>query len=214
MVKRVAASCIALLALWAPAAAQEKPFSLSVGGAIVGPLSESADRFSTGFGFTAGAVWHITDQFGLAGDYVWSTLGAQSDWPAPPLAQPVEVTPRVQFGTVSVRFQGPPGRARLYVLAGLGLYHRSVALAAGGAGDVSVCDPWWFLCNAGPVPAGSITGTRTSTDPGVNVGAGVRAGRFFAEIRFHFAWGPSFDTPEGAKSANGKFLPLTVGLVF
>lgn len=214
MCKRIAAACVAVLTLAIPASAQEKPFSFSAGGAIVAPLSDSADRFSIGLGFTAGATWHFSGQLGLTADYVWSTLGVQDDWHGVVLSRPVEVTPRIQFGTVDIKFQAPPGPVRLYVVAGVGLYHRAVKLATSGSSDISVCDPWWFVCNPVPVPVGSISRTWSSTDPGVNVGAGLTAGMFFAEIRYHFMWGPSYDTPAGKQTATGKFFPLTVGVVF
>jgi hypothetical protein len=214
MCKRIAAACVAVLAAALPASAQEKPFSFSAGGAIVAPLSDSADRFSMGLGFTAGATWHFSGQLGLTADYVWSTRGARDDWNGVVLSRPVEVTPRIQFGTVDIKFQAPPGPVRLYVVAGVGLYHRAVKLATTGSSDISVCDPWWFVCNPGPVPVGSISRTWSSTDPGVNVGAGLSAGMFFAEIRYHFMWGPSYDTPAGEQTATGKFFPLTVGVVF
>ncbi len=214
MFKRAAAACLAALVVSVPAVAQEKPYTFAIGGAVVGPLSDSADRFSTGFGFTAGVTWHFNEQIGLSGDYVWSTLGVQDDWAGLVASRPVDVTPRIQFGTVSVRFQAPPAKARLYALAGVGLYRRTVAMATTGSGDITVCDPWWFVCTAGPVPVGSVNRTRSSSDLGINVGAGIIAGRFFAEIRYHFMWGPSFDTPGGTQKATGKFLPLTLGVVF
>jgi len=214
MFKRAAAACIAALVVSAPSAAQEKPYTFTIGGAVVGPLSDSADRFSTGFGFTAGVTWHVNEQIGLSGDYVWSTLGGKDDWAGLVASRPVDVTPRIQFGTVSVRFQGPPAKARLYALAGAGLYRRTVAMATTGSGDITVCDPWWFVCTAGPVSVGSVNRTRSSNDFGINVGAGIIAGRFFAEIRYHFIWGPSFDTPQGTQAATGKFLPLTLGIAF
>ncbi len=214
MFKFAAAACIAALVAAVPAAAQEKPYSVTLGGAIVGPLSDSADRFTTGFGFTAGVTWHINEQIGLTGDYVWSALGVQDDWTGLIASRPVDVTPRVQFGTVDVRFQAPPAKARLYALAGVGFYHRTVAMATTGTGDITVCDPWWFVCSPGPVPVGSVNRTHSSNDLGINVGAGITAGRFFAEIRYHFTWGPSFETPDGAQDATGKFLPLTLGFVF
>jgi opacity protein-like surface antigen len=214
MFKGVASACVVVLATAMSAAAQEKPFSLMAGGAIVGPLSDSADRFSTGLGFTAGATWHFNAQIGLTADYVWSTLGVHDDWQGIVLSRPVELTPRIQFGTVNFRFQAPPGPVRLYVLAGVGLYHRSVAMATTGGGDITVCDPWWFVCTPRSVPVGSVNRTHSSTDPGVNVGAGLTAGMFFAEIRYHFMWGPSFDTPAGTQKATGKFFPLTVGVLF
>lgn len=214
MYKRAAHVCLAVLAIAIPAAAQDKPFTATIGGALVGPLSGSADRFSTGMGVTAGVTWHLSPQIGVTGDYVWSALGVQDDWPGLVATRPVDVTPRVQFGTVNVRFQAPPAKVRVYVLAGLGLYRRTVRLATSGTGDVSVCDPWWLVCTPGPVPVGSVNRTFATTDPGISVGAGVTAGMFFAELRYHYAWGPTFATPGGSVHATGKFLPLTVGVTF
>lgn len=214
MFKRVAPVCLAVMAMAVPAAAQDKPYSIAIGGALVGPLSDSADRFSTGIGFTAGAIWHITPQIGLAGDYAWSTLGVQDDWTGLVATRPVEVTPRIQFGIVSVRFQAPPAKVRFHLVGGLGLYHRTVRMATSGGGDINVCDPWWLVCTAGPVPVGSVNRTHSTTDPGISIGAGITAGMFFAEIRYHFMRGPSFTTPSGSQQATGKFLPLTVGVVF
>ena len=214
MLKRVAPLCLAVMAMAVPAAAQDKLFSVAIGAALVGPLSDSADRFSTGLGFTAGATWHITPQIGLTGDYLWSTLGTQDDWDGLVATRPVDVTPRIQFGTVGLRFQAPPAKVRIHLVGGFGLYHRTVRMATSGSGDITVCDPWWLVCTAGPVPVGSVNRTHTTTDPGINIGAGITAGKFFAEIRYHFMWGPSFATPSGSQQATGKFLPLTVGVVF
>lgn len=214
MLKRTAAVVLAVLAVAVPTSAQEKPFSVMAGGAAVAPLSDSADRFSMGLGFTAGFVWRFHEQVSLTTDYVWSTLGVQDDWKGVVSSRPVRLTPRIQFGTVGIKFQAPPGPLRLYVVAGVGLYHRSVAMATTGSGDITVCDPWWFVCTPGPVPVGSVNRTHSSTDPGLNVGGGLTAGMLFAEIRYHFMWGPSFTTPAGTQSATGKFFPLTVGVVF
>ena len=214
MTERSAAAWLVVLATAVPAAAQEKPLSLAVGGAVVGPLSASADRFSTGLGVTFGATWHINEQMGVKTDYVWSTLGVQDDWPVPRPSAPIQITPRIQFGTADFMFQAPPGRVRLYILAGVGLYRRSVTLATSGTGLVMVCDPWWFVCDPQPVPVERVAGSRSTTDVGVNVGAGLTAGMFFAEIRYHYMWGPTFTTPSGSQKATGKFLPLTVGVNF
>ena len=214
MTERSAAAWLVVLATAVPAAAQEKPLSLAVGGAVVGPLSASADRFSTGLGLTFGATWHINEQMGVKADYVWSTLGVQDDWPVPRPSAPIQITPRIQFGTADFMFQAPPGPVRLYILAGVGLYRRSVTLTTSGTGFVTVCDPWWFVCDPQPVPVERVAGSRSTTDVGVNVGAGLTAGMFFAEIRYHYMWGPTFTTPSGSQKATGKFLPLTVGVNF
>jgi opacity protein-like surface antigen len=220
-VMRMMPVALAAAALAAPAAAQyralpkqDKPVMMTVGGAAAVPLSDSADRFSTGLGATIGAAWNVTDQATVRFDYVRSRLSAQDDWPRPALAQSVDVKPRIQFVTAAFMFQGPPGRVRPYILAGVGLYRRSVALSASGSGSLSVCDPWWFVCNSGEVSADRLTGSRSSTDIGVNVGTGVRYGMFFAEIRYHFTWGPQFSTSVGSQRATGKFLPLAIGVIF
>jgi hypothetical protein len=77
-----------------------------------------------------------------------------------------------------------------------------------------VCDPWWLVCYPQPVPVERVLGSRSTTDVGMNVGAGLTAGMFFAEIRYHFMGGPEFTTSNGSRTANGKFLPLTVGVTF
>jgi opacity protein-like surface antigen len=214
MFKRVAAVCVVVLAAAQPAAAQEKPYSFMAGGVLMAPLSNSADRFSMGLGFTGGVAWRFTSDLSLTADYLWSTLGVQEDSAATSASRPAEVTPRIQFGTVNIKFQSAPGRARLHLLAGGGIYHRSVGLSASGSGNVSVCDPWWFLCPPGPIPVSAFNGTRTATNPGLNFGVGLTAGRFFAEVRYHFMWGPKFETSKGTEDANGKFFPLTVGINF
>ena len=214
MFKRVAPWCLAVMAMAVPAAAQDKPYGIAIGAALVGPLSDSADRFSTGLGFTAGATYYFTPQIGLTGDYLWSTLGAQDDWDGLVATRPVDVTPRIQFGTVSLRFQAPPAKVRIHLVGGFGLYHRTVRMATSGGGDISVCDPWWLVCTAGPVPVGSVNRTHATTDPGINIGAGITAGMFFAEIRYHSTWGPEFSTSGGTERATGRFLPLTAGVMF
>jgi opacity protein-like surface antigen len=214
MFKRPAAACAVLLTMAVPTAAQERPYSFMAGGVLMAPLSNSADRFSMGLGFTGGIAWRFTSDLSLTADYLWSALGVQDDSAANSASRSAEVTPRLQFATVNIRFQSAPGRARLHLLAGGGLYHRSVALHASGSGNISVCDPWWFLCPPGPIPVSSFNGTRTATNPGLNVGVGLTAGRFFAEVRYHFMWGPTFETPKGTEDANGKFFPLTVGVTF
>ena len=220
-VMRMMPVAVAAAALATPAIAQykplpprDKPVTITVGGAAVAPLSDSADRFSTGLGATIGAAWNITDQATMRFDYVWSRLSARDEWPRPALNPSVGVRPRIQFVTAAFMFQGPPRRIRPYILGGLGLYRRSVTLSASGSGSQSVCDPWWFVCDNVAVSADQLAGSRSSTDVGVNVGTGVRYGMFFAEIRFHVTWGPEFSTSSGSQRATGRFLPLTVGVMF
>jgi opacity protein-like surface antigen len=183
----------------------------AVGGAIVAPLSGTADNFSTGWGVDVGATWWLTDQMGLKFDYIYSGLGGKD---TPQGAVPVDSSMRMQAGTAAFVFQAPPGAFRLYLVAGGGLYHRSVSLKTSTTGSVSACNPWWFVCTSQPVPAQNIAGSHASTDFGVNVGAGLTAGKFFAEARYHYMTGPSYSTPSGTQKATGKFFPLIVGAHF
>jgi len=210
--QRLALAFVLLVVPVTAARAQDPPrVTFGVGGAIVGPLSGTADNFSIGYGIGGNATWHITGQMGLQFDYLYAGLGGKD---MPQGAVPVDSSLRLQYGTAAFVFQAPPGPFRLYLLAGGGIYHRSVSLKTSATGSVSVCNPWWFVCNAQPVPASSVAGSNSSTDFGVNVGAGFTAGKFFAEVRYHYMFGPSYSTPSGTQKATGKFLPLTIGARF
>jgi hypothetical protein len=206
-----------LLGVVPVARAQDPPrVTFGVGGAIVGPLSGTADNFSVGYGIDASATWHITGQMGLQFDYAFSSLGGKD---MPQVAVPIDARLTMQYGTAAFVFQAPPGPVRVYLIAGGGLYHRSVSLTTSATDSSAVCNPWWFVCTSRPIPvqniAGSdVAGPHASTDVGVNVGAGFTAGRFFAEARYHYMLGPSYSTASGPQKATGKFFPLTVGILF
>ena len=204
---------IALLAGITTAFAQERPVTFSAAPIVVAPLSGSGRQFDPGMGIDLGVAFNLGEQFAIAGDYVTTTLGAKD----PPQFAPsvaVAAEPRMQFGTANFVFRAPPQRMRIYITGGVGLYHRSVTLTATGTGPISICNPWWFVCYPNPVLSAQASGTRSHTDLGVNVGAGFTIGHVFAEIRYHYVWGPAFDTPRGSMPATGKFLPLVVGVQF
>jgi opacity protein-like surface antigen len=203
---------ILLLAVPASLTAQEKPFTFHAAGVVTAPLSGTADSFNPGFGVAAGATWNVDEQRGVRFDYAWSTL-TPKDVPAS-VGQPLDIGANVQYATLTFVFQAPPGRARIYLLGGLGVYRRSVSISSSASGTATVCNPWWFVCEDGPVPVSQVTGSRSTTDLGVNLGFGVSVGRVFAEIRYHYATGPTFSTPQGEQQATGKFLPLMVGVRF
>jgi hypothetical protein len=210
---RFVALAFALLLTFAPVVcAQDAPrVTATVGGAIVPPLSGTADNFSTGWGVDVGAIWRFADQMGVKFDYIYSGLGGKD---TPQGAVPVDSSLRLQAVTAAFMFEAPPSAFRLYMLAGGGLYHRAVSLATSSSSAVSVCNPWWFVCTPQPVPAASLAGSNTSTDVGVNVGVGFSTRYVFVEARYHYMTGPSFSTPTGAQKATGKFFPLAVGVRF
>jgi hypothetical protein len=203
-----------LLALPASLAAQDKPFTAHAAGVLTAPLSGTADNFNPGFGAAAGVTWNLADYWGVRGDVAWSTLSAKSA-PAS-VGQSLDVSGNVGYVTADVVFRGQPSRARIYVLAGLGVYRRAVGLSGSGSGLVNVCNPWWFVCESGSVSVGRVVGTRSTTNVGVNVGFGAMFAhdRVFAEVRFHYATGPGYNTPQGEQIASGKFFPLMIGARF
>lgn len=202
------------LAAPASAAAQEAPIVVHAAGVVTAPLSGTADHFNPGFGAAAGVTWNFAEYWGARADLAWSRLSAK-DVPAS-IGAPLDVSGHVGYATADIVFRGQPGAARIYVLAGVGLYRRAVSLSGSGSGQVNVCNPWWFVCETKGVPLARVTGGRSTTDVGINVGFGATflRDRVFAEVRFHYATGPTYDTPQGEQIASGKFLPLMVGVRF
>jgi hypothetical protein len=73
----------------------------------------------------------------------------------------------------------------------------------------------------------NIVGERSSTDFGMDFGGGVTFGPVYAEVRYHYIWGPKIEaqtvnplsTPSSTdslvgKNANGQFLATTFGIRF
>jgi hypothetical protein len=86
------------------------------------------------------------------------------------------------------------------------------------------CDPWWYVCYPGGfVPVENVVGERSSTDFGMDFGGGVNFGVIYAEVRYHYIWGPTV-AETGAtqplpgvgaeRKANGQFLQTTFGVRF
>lgn len=197
----------------APALAQKKAVTFQGGGILMSPLSGTADHFKLGYGVDLGLTWNLSKQAGVRVEYVFSGIEPRNT-PASSIGPPLSIRARLQFGTAAFVFQAPPGRARLYVLAGVGVYHRTVDVSTSGTGLIEVCNPWWFVCVPGAVSADRVVGSRSTTNIGVNVGFGVVVGPAFVEGRFHHSSGPTFETPDGPRKASGRFFPITVGVRF
>ena len=88
--------------------------------------------------------------------------------------------------------QKPQGSVRPYGLVGMGVYYRKIRLTTPGVGWVpGYCDPWWYVCYPGGwVETTNIIGDRSSTDFGMSFGGGVNFGVAYAELRYHYVWGP------------------------
>jgi opacity protein-like surface antigen len=231
----VFAAGLLLVAVPATTQAQDKRTLFTVGGGFTAPNSEVRDRIGDGFNFNVGLQVNVTPIFAIEGLYSYNGLG-EKDINIEVFPQPLaNGTPGtlsggmdMQYGTVSFLVQKPEGTVKPYGLVGLGVYHRSVEVTSPSVGFVpGYCDPWWYVCYPGGwVEVENVLGERSSTDFGMAFGGGVNFGAFFAELRYHYVWGPEVEqqtsvslpinppiVPENIK-ANGQFLATTFGFRF
>ena len=228
----------AFLVSLAPLSAQAQnsgPVHFSLGGGYTQPNSEVSDRLGGGYNFNIGLDFDVNPVFGIEGLYSFNGLGEKEI--AIPVApcEGCEGVPtnffgsmNMQYGTVSGIIQKPEGQVRPYGLVGMGIYYRPIEVSTPGVGWVpGYCDPWWYVCYPGGfVPVENVVGERSSTDFGMVFGGGVRFGPVFAELRYHYIWGPKIEglpsnlpanvptaNLEG-KNANGQFLATTFGIRF
>jgi opacity protein-like surface antigen len=212
-----------LLVAAVSANAQEKKVNFDIGGGVTFPLSDVKDHFGTGYNFTLGLTFNINPVVGLRADWIFNGLGSKSI--SIPPAIPTD--PNAQFDAnhwmqaglfdIVLRPAAKENGDGFYILAGLGVYGRKVEVTTPSVGYVpGFCDPWWYVCYPGGlVPVDKVIGSRSSTDMGINVGAGVAMKAFFVEARYHYMWGPSFTDQNGnTVKANGQYFPLTFGFRF
>lgn len=210
------------------AAAQEKRANFVLGGGYTAPNAEVRDHLGDGYHFNVGVQVNVTPVIGIEGLYSFNGLGDKR------ISIPVGGTPggetvptdffanmNMQYGTANLVVQRPEGSVRPYGLVGMGVYYRPVEVTTPGVGFVpGYCDPWWYVCYPGGfVPVENIVGERSSTDFGMDFGGGANFGVAFAELRYHYIWGPEVDVPAGGETveqrkANGQFLQLTFGVRF
>lgn len=218
----------------AGAQAQEKKVQFTIGGGWTAPNAEVRDRIGDGYNVNLGLQVNVTPVIGIEGLYSFNGLGEKN------LSIPVFPSPVVdggvptdfsagmdmQYGTVSLVVQRPEGGVRPYGLAGMGVYHRKVDVTTPGVGWVpGYCDPWWYVCYPGGwVETENVIGERSSTDFGMSFGGGVNFGPVFAELRYHYIWGPEVEVTQPSlpiagvevdtRKANGQFLATTFGFRF
>ena len=230
----------AALATIAPgrAQAQDKRVHVSLGGGWTAPNSEVSDHFGQGYNFNFGVDVAVNPVVSIEGLYSFNGLG-EKRLSIPVAGNPIPGDPGVptdffasmnmQYGTGSVILQKPEGTVRPYGLVGMGVYYRPVEVTTPGVGYVpGFCDPWWYVCYPGGfVPVENVIGERSSTDFGMAFGGGVRFGAIYAELRYHYIWGPEIGsqstnlpsvnpplTDLAGKKANGQFLQTTFGIRF
>ena len=208
----------------------------TLGGGYTAPNSDVADRLGGGYNFNIGVDVDVNPVFGIEGLYSFNGLGEKRiAVPVSPCVGCAGVptdffgSMNMQYGTVSAIIQKPQGQVRPYGLVGMGIYYRPIEVSTPGVGWVpGYCDPWWYVCYPGGfVPVENVIGSRSSTDFGMDFGGGVRFGPIYAELRYHYIWGPevqalttTLPAVQAAtadlvgKKANGQFLATTFGIRF
>lgn len=236
--------CAALLVATVPAVAQaqDQRVHFTFGGGFTIPNGEVRDRLGDGYNFNFGIDVAITPVVSIEGLYSFNGLGNKRiSIPLSPTVNPLDTAVptdffgdmNMQYGTASVIMQVPEGTIRPYGLMGMGVYYRPVKVTTPGVGYApGYCDPWWYVCYPGGfVAVENIVGERSSTDFGMAFGGGVKFGPVYAELRYHYIWGPTIegvplpsnpivtDDPTGTaplagQKANGQFLVTTFGVRF
>jgi hypothetical protein len=218
----------------ASALAQDTKVHFSLGGGFTAPNSEVQDRLGNGYNFTFGVQVDVTPVIGIEGLYSFNGLGSKdltiNVFPQPIVSggvpTPLSADMNMQYGTGSLIVQKPDGNVRPYGLVGMGVYYRPIKVTTPGVGWVpGYCDPWYYICFPGGwVETTNIIGERSSTDFGMAFGGGVNFGKVYAELRYHYVWGPEVQalTPSqpiagvetDTRKANGQFLATTFGVRF
>jgi opacity protein-like surface antigen len=215
---------------------------VTFGGGWTAPNSEVRDRLGDGYNFTFGVDVPVSPVVSIEGQYGFNGLG-QKNITIPLSPQPHDTgTPtqfftdmNMQYGSASVIVADPDGGVRPYGLLGMGVYYRPIKVTTPGVGFApGYCDPWLYYCYPGGwVPVENIVGERSSTDFGMSLGGGLKFGRVFAELRYHYIWGPTIEGPPAGEvivnplvngetpttslvghKANGQFFATTFGVRF
>lgn len=219
------AACFAVAGI---AEAQDKPVNFSLGGGYTAPNAEVRDHLGDGYNFNVAVQFNVTPIVGIEGLYSYNGLGEKR------ISIPVSGTPggtpvptdffanmNMQYFVGNIVLQKPEGTVRPYGLVGMGVYYRPIQVTTPAVGYIpGFCDPWWYVCYPGGfVPVDQIVGERSSTDFGMDFGGGVNFGVVYAELRYHYIWGPEVEVPSGStaptqRKANGQFLQTTFGFRF
>ena len=219
------------------ASAQDKRWDANVGGGYTFLLGDAGSHLSDGFNLAAGFTFYVTDWLGFQAEYGYIRLAQQT------IQKPVSGTPGgasvptdffvgmgAQYGDLNlVLRKKTSGAVSPYVVGGIGLYYRSVAIKTNGLGYVpGACDPYWLYCYPGGfVEVVKVVAGRSTWDMGMNVGGGVKialgeTATLYLEARYHYIWGPTIRPDSAAVAAgapasvtvNGQFFPIVVGIRF
>lgn len=218
-------ACLVTLGLALPAAAQtmelQEPTPPRIFGFVAGgpsfPMSDAADRFSTGYGFNVGLGVNASRMLGVQAEAFWSHYGVDE---GALNATDIDANSRMQYGTLEAVLRLGHGPFGAYVIGGGGVYYRRVEITEFlGSAVVPTCDPWLYYCYPTAVGVEQVLGARSSTDFGLNGGVGLTmrvAGglKLFVEGRYHYIFGPEFEGGGESQRADGQYIPLMFGLRF
>jgi opacity protein-like surface antigen len=232
------------LATLAPTEAQaqveDRRFHLLAGGGWSAPQSDVGERFGSGYNLTFGADVSVNPVVSIEGLYSFQDFGDRNiTLPVTPMPVAEGGAPTqffsstsMQYGTGSVLFQKPQGNVKPYGVVGAGVYYRPVEIATPSASEgyaTPLCDPWRYVCYPSNLVSveENIVGQRSSTDFGMAFGGGVKFGRIYADLRYHYTWGPKFTGEQTnlptvsppvsehvGKNANGQYFQTTFGFRF
>jgi hypothetical protein len=220
------------LAASIPAAAQDRPFAVSILSGATQPAS-NATRDAMGIGWNVGvaAELKLVPALRLRADYLYDrfrivdrTLDVGLGPMLPAFREAtVHAKSQMHFASVDLMWmrQNLEGR-RLYLMAGPTIFRRRVQLTTPGldTGITSACEPQWLQCGPASIGFDRWLGIKESVDYGFNagVGAAFRTGLSAAlvvEARFYYVNGPSYTGASGGKqSASAMFVPVSIGLRF
>jgi opacity protein-like surface antigen len=195
------------------------PLVWNFGGTLAVPLGDSEDRVDVGGGFAVGVTYNASPALGVQFEYGadWANLKT-----SPRLGADISGNAFLQYFNLNA-FLRPvrAGRVGMYLVGGGGLYYRVAEVTRfEGTTVAPYCDPWLYYCSAVPVAASSVLASRNTWDWGLDAGVGLTFAvaplvRLYAEVRYHYIWGPSFRDANGQeRSADGQYLPLTLGVRF
>jgi Outer membrane protein beta-barrel domain len=232
----LAAAFVAMAPLGAQAQ-DEQRVHFTFGAGWTAPNSEVRDHLGDGYNFNFGIDVAVNPTVSIEGLYSFNGLGEkQLSIPVAsnPIANPVNTdffaSMNMQYGTGSVIVQRPEGGVRPFGLVGMGVYYRPIEVTTPAVGFApGYCDPWLYVCYPGGwVEVDKIIGERSSTDFGMVFGGGARFGPVYAELRYHYIWGPTVESLPTVqplqtaftgeefvgKKANGQFFVTTFGVRF
>ncbi len=218
---------VAALIAAVPAFAQDKKVDVNIGAGYTFSLSDVRKYLGNGYNIDLGLTFNIRPAIGFQVEYAYNGLGNKqvnvvgSDQ----VQKPITGHMNMQYGDFNLVFKPPTsGKAKPYIVAGVGVYYRPVKVTTPAAGYVPpYCNPWYYFCwPGGFVTVDQVLASASTTGFGIDFGAGlsVWATESFAvyfEARYHYIWGPELKDPGTGASlgkANGQFLPITFGIRF